>query len=419
MNTRQVGIVGYECISSLGTTFEESWEGLVAERSGVRRIDRYDPDGETLQGVSKVPYGAQIPITYDDLAGSSARFRRWNEPSFHAIVTLLSRMVDRLGFKVSEHVPQRVGVIGGTALCSQISRDTLARTQTPDSKFILNQCQNIPLSAAASKHGIQGPCFSLGSACASSAHALMVASQLIKADLIDCAFVLGHEFPFLPSSVGGLDWLNALYRRDAPDDRAFDDAAQASRPFSGDRRGFILAEGAGVISLARRDYAERHDWPVLATIRGAYSNSDADHVTRISAANIAVCMRGAIADARLDATDIECVNAHATSTPLGDRSEMTALHEVFGEHLAELPVVANKSQLGHSLGASAILETAIAVEGMVRGILPPTLNYIHDPDLPTASVHPQTREQHHGITLANSFGFGGTNVSLVLERGAR
>lgn len=412
-----VAVVGYECMSSLGASFEESWQNLLAERSGVRHIDRYDPHAEDLQGVSNAPYGAQIPLSYDELAGSGARFKRWNEPAFHAVDTLMARIVERFGFDASHHDPQRVGIVGGTALCSQVSRDALARTRTADSKFILNQCHNIPLSAAASKHGIQGPCFSLGSACASSAHALMLAAQLAKADVIDCAFVFGHEFPFLPSSVGGLDWVSALYRRDTPADRGFDDASQASRPFSGDRRGFVLAEGAGVVLLARRDHAERHGWPMPATLRGAYSNSDADHVTRISAANVVVCMRGALADAGLDAADVECVNAHATSTPLGDRAELTALHQVFGDRLAELPVVANKSQIGHSLGASAILETAFAVESMVQGVLPPTLNHVQDPELPAAGIHEQVREHPHRITLSNSFGFGGTNVSLVLERG--
>jgi 3-oxoacyl-[acyl-carrier-protein] synthase II len=409
-------IVDYDCISALGEDFSDTWIGLTNNRSGIRPIDRYRPENESLQGVAKVAYGGQIPLSYDDLAGSAARYRKWNEPGYHAVQRLMSRILTRIGFRIEDHDPQRVAVLGGSALCSQVSRDALARSQEPDSKFILNQCQNIPLSAAASSYGIQGPCFNIGSACASSAHALLLSSQFIENNMVDCAVVFGHEFPLLPASVGGLDWLNALYRRDAPSDRGYSDPGQASRPLSKDRRGFVLAEGAGVVMVARQDHAESRCWPARAIVRGGYCNSDADHVTRISTGNTAVCMRGALRNAGCNASDIECVNAHATSTPLGDRSEIAALADVFGDRLAELPVVANKSQLGHSLGASAILEAAIAVESMAQGILPPTLNYEADPDLPHALIFPRAIEYRHRLTLSNSFGFGGTNVSLVLER---
>lgn len=409
-------VVDYDCISALGTDFESTWKGLADGRSGIRLIDRYRPEEEPLQGVAKVVYGGQIPLSYDDLAGSPARYKKWNEPGYHAVQRLMDRVLGRIGFNIAEHDPQRIAVIGGSALCSQVSRDALARSQEPDSKFILNQCQNIPLSAAASTHGIRGPCFNIGSACASSAHALLLASQFIEGNIVDCAVVFGHEFPMLPASVGGLDWLNALYRRDAPADRGYLDPSQASRPLSKDRRGFVLAEGAGAVFVARQDYAESHGWPARAIMRGGYCNSDADHVTRISTENTATCMRGALTNAGCNASDIECVNAHATSTPLGDRSELTALGQVFGDRLAELPVVANKSQLGHSLGAAAILEAAIAVESMVRGVLPPTLNHEPDPELPRALIFPRAIEYRHRLTMSNSFGFGGTNVSLVLER---
>ncbi|MEO8380343.1 MAG: beta-ketoacyl-[acyl-carrier-protein] synthase family protein [Acidobacteriota bacterium] len=409
-------IVDYDCISPLGSDFETTWIRLADNQSGIGPIDRYRIDTEPLQGVSNVAYGGQIPLSYDELAGSAARFRKWNEPGYHAVERLMERLMTRLQFDISRHDPQRIASISGSALCSQVSRDALVRTGTPDSKFILNQCQNIPLAAAASLYGIQGPCFNIGSACASSAHALLLASQFIEADIVDCAVVFGHEFPLLPSSVAGLDWVNALYRRDNDGDRGYADAAQASRPMSRDRRGFVLSEGAGVVFMAGQDYARKHSWPVRAIVRGGYCNSDADHVTRISSTNTALCMRNAMKNAGVNVDEIECVNAHATSTPLGDRSELTALGEVFGAYLARLPVVANKSQLGHSLGAAAILETAIAVESMAQGILPPTLNHEPDPELPPAFISPRALEYPHKLTLANSFGFGGTNVSLVLER---
>jgi 3-oxoacyl-[acyl-carrier-protein] synthase II len=244
-----------------------------------------------------------------------------------------------------------------------------------------------------------------------------MASQAIQAGMIDLALVVGYEFPLMPASVGGLDWINALYRRDQPADRAWDDSARASRPLSRDRRGFVLAEGAGAVLVCGTDYALARGWPVQAYLRGAFSNSDADHLTRISRDNITTCMRQALADASCPADEVGCVNAHATSTPIGDAAELGALAAVFGERLAEIPVVANKSQIGHTLGASTILALGFALRGMREGVVLPTLNHVPDPDLPAAWVPTSAIEHAHQVTLLNSFGFGGTNVSLVLERG--
>ena len=152
-------------------------------------------------------------------------------------------------------------------------------------------------------------------------------------------------------------------------------------------------------------------------IRGAYANSDAAHVTRISIDNVVRCIRGALESAEVDSREVECVNAHATSTWVGDRSELTALGQVFGEDLKDLPVVANKSQLGHSLGASSVLEIILACRGMNASTLLPTLNHEPDPELPKAFVPTEALEYPHATTLINSFGFGGTNVCMVLGKG--
>lgn len=413
--SREIAVVDYDCLSSAGLSIDLAWDKLADNGSGIGPIDRYDPREQTLFGVSSIKYGGQIPISFDDLAGSAETFKKWEEPSYHAVKTLATRILERIGFNIAQHNPQRVALLGGTALTSQISRDTLTKTQQADSKYILNQCQNIPLAIAASKYGLQGPCFSIGSACASSGHATLLACQLIKAAIIDCALVVGYEFPLMPFSVGGLDWVNALYRRDAPEDRAYEDSSVASRPFSKDRRGFVLSEGAGAVFLCETTYAQKLGWPIKGIIRGGYMNADADHLTRASLQNVTICMQSAIKDAGCNKEDIDCVNAHSTSTPIGDAVELKALHTVFGEQLKQTPVVANKSQLGHSLGASSILGLILSLEGMRRNTVLPTLNYIPDPTLPEAMVPTKSIAYPHDITLLNSFGFGGTNVSLVLE----
>lgn len=409
-----LAIIDYDCLTSAGVDAASTWERLAANGSGARAINRYAPDDERYFGVSDIPYAAQIPMPYSDLAGSADRYEKWPEPSYHAIRLLADRIFGRIGFNIAQHDPQRIGILGGTALTSQISQDIVTRSGRPDTKFILHQCHNTPLAVTASVYGIQGPSFSVSSACASSGHALFLAGQLIRGGVIDAALIAGYEFPVLPICVGGFEWLKALYRRDDPNDRAWSDPTAASRPFSRDRRGFLLGEGAGAVFVASRDYARKLGWPVRAVIRGAYVNSDGGHLTRISPENITRCMRNALADAGCNAEDIGSINAHATSTPLGDQSELTALGEVFGDALPRIPISANKSQIGHSLGASLILALILAAEAMTHDVVLPTLNYVADERLPNAWAPTQAIEREHHLTLINSFGFGGTNVSFVL-----
>jgi 3-oxoacyl-[acyl-carrier-protein] synthase II len=413
----EIVIVDYDSLTSAGLSIDHAWEKLVNNGSGIRPIDRYDPAEETLLGVSDISYSGQIPISFEELAGSPEVFYKWAEPSYHAVKTLTRRIFERIDFDISQHDSQRIAFLGATVLTSQISRDTLSRTRKTDSKFILNQCHNVPLAAAASDFGIQGPSFSISSACSSSGHALLIGSQFIKAGLIDSAVVVGHEFPLLPSSVGALDWISALYRRDEPEDRGYAESEAASRPFSRDRRGFVLSEGAGAVFISRNDYARRMGWPIKGIIRGGYANSDGDHLTRASMQNITCCMNMALDSAGCDKESVDCINAHATSTPIGDAAELKALHNVFGDQLGKTPVVANKSQIGHALGASSIVALTLALEGMRRGVVLPTLNHIPDPSLPHAFIPAKAMEYRHDVTLLNSFGFGGTNVSLVVERG--
>ena len=412
--SREIAIVDYDCLTSAGLDAASTWECLSANGSGVRALDRFAPDDAGFQGLSDIPYAAQIPMAYSELAGSADRYEKWPEPAYHAIRLLADRIFGRLDFKSAQHDPQRIGLLGGTALTSQISQDIVTRTRKTDSKFILHQCHNTPLAHAASVYGIQGPSFSVSSACASSGHALFLAGQLIRAGVIDAALVVGYEFPVLPISVAGFEWLKALYRRDDPNDRAWSDSSAASRPFSRDRRGFLLGEGAGAVFVADPNYARKMDWPVRAVVRGAYVNSDGDHLTRISAENITRCMKSALANAECNADDVGCINAHATSTPLGDQSELKALAEVFGEALPRIPIAANKSQIGHALGASFVLAMILAVQALEHGVVLPTLNHVPDDRLPPAWVPPRAIEHEHHTTLINSFGFGGTNVSFVL-----
>ena len=411
----EVGIAGFDCFSPLGTTFDATWQALVDNRSGIGFIDRYDPAEQALSGVSSVAFGGQIPLGYDEMAGSTERFRRSPEPAHHCVSPVCRRLFEAIGFNIAEHNPQRIALLGATALTSQISQHALTTTQRPYVNFVLNQCHNIPLALVAKEFGLQGPSFTIGGACASGNHALLIAHGMIKSGMLDCAIVVGFEFPLLPINAGGFEWLRALYKRDRQDDRAYDRPEAASRPFSQDRRGLLLAEAVGAVLLSDVAYAQRIGWPIKARIRGGYMNSDGHHLTRMMPDNVVACIRGALEAARCGPDDIDCINAHATSTPVGDAGELSGLSQVFGARLTEVPVVANKSQLGHSLGASAILELMAAVEGMNRGVVLPTLNHIPDPSLPEAFFPTKAIAYKHAVTLLNSFGFGGTNASLIVE----
>jgi 3-oxoacyl-[acyl-carrier-protein] synthase II len=329
---------------------------------------------------------------------------------------LVRRVLRRLEFDIAQHDPQRIGVIGGTALGSMESTTALLTTGNRDAKYILKQCPNIPLAVAASEFGLQGPSFNVAGACASSAHAAMLTHTMLQTKGIDCALVVGFEFPITPPAVAGMEWIGALYRRNAPADRAHDDPAQASRPFSKDRRGLVLGEGAAIVVMTRRSYAIRMNWPILAVLQGGYVNSDAFHVTRISPDNVIRCISSALAAAKCNVDEIECINAHATSTAQGDAAELSALHTVFGDRLKSIPVVANKSQIGHTLGAAAMLALVLCIHGMNTGVVLPTLNYIPDDELPLACISPAAMERRHNTAIVNAFGFGGTNVSVVLQR---
>lgn len=290
----EVSIVGFECFSPLGTTFGATWQAMVQNRSGIGCIDRYNPVEQTLSGVAPVVFGGQIPLSYDEMAGSVEGFRRSPEPAHHCVSPVCRQLLKGLGFNIAEHDPQRIALLGATALTSQISQHTLMKTQRPYVNFILNQCHNVPLALVAKEFGLQGPSFTIGGACASGNHALLVADAMIRRGLLDCAIVVGFEFPLLAINAGGFHWLRALYKRDRQDDRAYNDAGVASRPFSVDRRGLLLAEAVGAVLVSDVGYAKRVGWPISAKIRGGYMNSDGDHLTRMALDNVVACMRGAL-----------------------------------------------------------------------------------------------------------------------------
>jgi 3-oxoacyl-[acyl-carrier-protein] synthase II len=280
-----------------------------------------------------------------------------------------------------------------------------------------NLCANLPSGKAGMLLGFTGPVFSPQGACASGNHAIGIGARMIRDG--DCDFVLagGVDAPILPEIIHGFNNMNATVKV-LPGDRAFTDPAQASRPFSVDRRGFVLSEGAGVIVLAAEEMLARHGLTARAEVMGVGWTSDAHHFTSPNRETIIRAIREAIVDAGLKPADIGYVNTHGTSTQKGDLAEIDCLRAVFGPQLAKIPLSSNKSQIGHTLGAAAAIEGALTIEGMRQGIILPTINHRPDPRFDGIDCVPNTaRRQRHELALSNAFGFGGTNCCIIF-RGA-
>jgi 3-oxoacyl-[acyl-carrier-protein] synthase II len=278
-----------------------------------------------------------------------------------------------------------------------------------------NLCANLPAGKAGILLGFTGPIFSPQGACASGNYAIGIGARMIRDG--DCDFVLagGVDTCLIPEIIQGFANMLATINV-SPQDRAFQDPAQASRPFSIDRKGIVLSEGAGVIVLASEDMLSAYGLKPKAEVMGVGWTSDAYHFTLPNPETIVRAMHQAIDDAGLEPEDIQYVNAHGTSTSKGDASEIQCLRKVFGRQIENIPVSSNKSQIGHTLGASAAIEAALSIEAMRQGLILPTVNHIPDPDFSDIDVVPnQVRRHSHEIFLSNSFGFGGTNCCIVFK----
>ena len=315
----------------------------------------------------------------------------------------------------------RTACLVGSALngsdAMRIAVESLAKGgPTKVSPYLLpNLWANVPAGKAGMLLGFTGPIFSPQGACASGNHAIAIGARMIRDG--DCDFVLagGVETCLIPEIIQGFSNMWATIKV-TEGDRAYDDPSQASRPFSVDRKGFVMAEGGGILVLAAAAAVAEHGLTPLAEVAGIGWSSDAHHFTMPNGATIVRAIHEAIDDAGLEPADIDAINAHGTSTPKGDAAEVASLRAVFGAGLGRIPISANKSQIGHTLGAAAAVEAALGIEAMRQGLLLPTVNYIPDPAFDDIDVVPNhARRQAQEFLLSNAFGFGGTNCCVVFR----
>jgi 3-oxoacyl-[acyl-carrier-protein] synthase II len=404
-----VVVTGMGMLTPCGIGVEATWDALVAGRSGIGPITLFDAAPMATRFAGEVK--GFDPQGYMD----RKQARRLDRYQQFAMVAAEMAMQDA-GLASPPSTPERAAVIVGSCVGGLASAEELAVRARPEGPqtvppfFILNVLINMAASNLSIRYGFKGPNWSTNSACATSAHALGEAKRLIERGDADVVLAGGAEAPIGFMCVAGFNAIRALSTRN-------DDPVGASRPFAADRDGFVLSEGAAILVLESREHAEARGARIHATLAGYGLGADAFHLTAPTEDHEGAqrTMRAALADAGLTPSDIGYINAHATSTPLGDIAEARAIEAVFGARGSGIPVSATKSMTGHLTGAAGAAEAIVSIRALQTGVVPPTINLTsQDPAVGLDCVGNQSREVP-GIraVMSNAFGFGGTNATLV------
>jgi len=408
---RRVVVTGLGLVSPLGTGVEKNWHALMQGRSGIRKIERFPADGFASRIAGEVPdFKAEDYIEAKEIK----KMDLFIQYAFGAAVIA----VEDSGLKIEGEFAEAVGVIIGVGLCGL---DTIEATHKAlldggprkiSPFFIPKVISNLAAGHVAIRYGAKGVNWTPTSACASGSHAIGEAFHLIRRGLQDAVIAGGAESAITPLGVGGFASMKALSTRN-------DEPERASRPFDKERDGFVIGEGSGVLILEEREQALKRGAKIYAEVIGYGANGDAYHMTAPApeGEGAARCMRLALKDAGIAPSEVDYINAHGTSTEYNDANETIAIKTVFGEQAAKLPVSSTKSMTGHLLGAAGAVEGAYCVLALQQGMLPPTINYENpDPVCDLDYVPNQARKADIKVALSNSFGFGGTNASVIFRR---
>jgi 3-oxoacyl-[acyl-carrier-protein] synthase II len=414
---RRVVVTGVGAVSPVGLTTEQTWSHVLAGKSGIRRIEAFDP----------TDYPSQIAgecVGFDPEKWIERRKVKEGDRFIHLALAASQMAVESARFQPAEEEKDGVGTFIGVGIggldyiyrMSQVLMTKGPRKITP--YFIPATISNLAPGQVAMKWGFRGPGYTTTSACSSGAHAIGEAFRWIQRGDIHAAVAGGSEAAVNGLGVGGFTAMKALSTRN-------DDPERASRPFDRGRDGFVIAEGAAVVMLEEREHALARGAKILAEIVGYGATTDAYHLTQPApeGRGAQAAMRNALKDAKLNPEDIDYVNAHATSTSVGDVTEVQAIHKVFGAHASSpgarrLWVSSTKSMTGHLLGAAGGLEAVFSILALHDSMVPPTINLDDpDPDCGGLDLVPhEARPRTSRAVMSNSFGFGGTNVSLVFKR---
>lgn len=409
---RRVVVTGVGMVTPCGATTESSWEAITAGRSGIGPITLFDASEHPSQIAGEC-------LDFDPEKYIEKKRLREGARFIHLAIGATEQAVRTAGFEPNDEQKERVGVFFGVGLCGlelieeQHSRLLEKGPRKISPYFIPATISNLAPGQISMRYGYKGANYTTTSACSSGAHAIGEALRAIRYGHLDAAIAGGSEACITPLGIGGFTAMRALSKRN-------DEPTRASRPFDKGRDGFVMAEGAASMVLEEREAAIERGAPIFAEVIGYGATSDAFHLTQPAPEGEGAqrAMRLALEDGKIAIERVGYVNAHATSTPTGDLQELQALKRVFGGSTSAL-VTATKSVTGHLLGAAGGLEAALTVMSIKTGVIPPTIN-LEDPEEEAqglAIVANEARERRLDVAISNSFGFGGTNVTLAFTPG--
>ncbi len=411
-------IVGCDMITPLGADAHSSWDRMAAGDSGISLITRFERSDKFPVRVAGEAVGVDAS-QFDFL--TPKELKHWSSPIFAMALVTVHRALQQAGIEITSELAPRVGItfstaVGGVDAVLAGDRRYVAEGKLPSPLMNPNSCVNMVAGKISMLTGATGPIFCPVAACATGSVSLATGAMLIesgRADLVICGAVDAIVVEIL---LAGFATMFGAFQSKKADDRAAEDPRLASRPFSVDRKGFVVSEGAGCLLLASRDFAMAHGLVPRAELAGWAMSSDAHHFVAPNFPTVRRCFSEAIDDAGIGPADVDLVNAHAASTKAGDQVECRAIHEIFGAGATQLPVSANKSQTGHAMGASSAIETILTIMGMEKGLALPTINYQPDPELELDCIPDGARSLQTEHVLKSSLGFGGANCCLLLRR---
>ena len=411
MSRRRVVITGLGIVCPIGNTVAEAWSSVLAAKSGVGLITHFDA------GLLSSRIAGEVK-NFDVAAYLSPKEARRMDRFIHLGIAAGVQALKDSGLEVTETNAPRIGVnigsgIGGLPMIEETYNDVLKGGPRKISPFFIpSTIINMISGNLSIMHGLKGPNLAMVTACTTSAHCIGESGRLIEYGDCDAMVAGGAEATITLLTVGGFCAARALSTRN-------DDPATASRPWDRDRDGFVLGEGAGVVVLEEFEHARRRGAKLYAELAGYGMSGDAYHMTapQEDGEGAARCMQSALHNARLNREDIDYINAHGTSTPLGDLAETVALKRCFGDHARKLAVSSTKSMTGHLLGAAGGVEAIFSVLAIRDQVAPPTANLFNqDPACDLDYVPNAARRMPLRSALSNSFGFGGTNGTLIFKR---
>ncbi len=407
-------IVGYDAVSPLGVDMDAQWDRASRGVSGIGVLTRFPlRDRFPVRIAGQV--GDIVTDTYPFLA--SRDMALWTSPVFKHALLVVHRALKKSGIEITDALAPRVAItfssaVGGLDAVIHADRQFVAEGKLPHPFTNANSCINMVGGKISIMTGATGPITSTITACATGSTSMIIGALLIEQGMADVVICGAVDFPLVESILGGFATMNGAYR--PKEGQPAEPPEKASRPFSLNRRGFIVSEGAGCVILAGAEFVKAHGLAPRIEMAGWAMTSDAHHFVAPNLETVKRCIAESVSHSGLQPEDIDAINAHGTSTKIGDRIEGDALKDVFGSRMP--PVSANKSLTGHAMGASSAIEIILALEGMIRDTVLPTINYTPDPEIAIDCVPEGARRVVQEHLLKNAFGFGGCNSCIVFRR---